>query len=193
MALKAGISTGEARELQRLHKTTYKTFWKWSDDTVTTALFTGKMQSVFGWRRNVERNANPRSLMNLPMQAGGSEMMRLAAIAATEAGIEVCCPVHDAFVMSAPTNRIEDDVAAMREIMSKAGRAVTGGLDVRTDVKIARGPGRYMDKRGKGMWDKVMALLEHLGTPGSQWREPTVSPVTPDLLTSDTVGRPSHQ
>ena len=35
--------------------------------------------------------------MNFPMQAGGAEMMRIAAIAATEAGIEVCCPVHDAF------------------------------------------------------------------------------------------------
>ena len=60
MAFKAGISKGEARELLRLHKATYKQFWQWSDDTVTTALFTGKMQSVFGWRRHVERNANPR-------------------------------------------------------------------------------------------------------------------------------------
>ena len=142
MAFKAGISTAEARELQRLHKATYKKFWRWSDDTVTTALFAGRMQSVFGWRRHVGRDANPRSLMNFPMQAGGAEMMRLAAIAATEAGIEVCCPVHDAFVISGPTDQIGDDVAAMREIMSKAGRAVTGGLDVRTDVTIARWPGR---------------------------------------------------
>jgi DNA polymerase I-like protein with 3'-5' exonuclease and polymerase domains len=149
MAFKAGISKGEAREFLRLHKATYPKFWRFIDDSVTTALFTGKMQSVFGWRRHVERNVNPRSLMNFPMQAGGAEMMRIAAIAATEAGITVCCPIHDAFVISAPAAEIDDDVAAMREIMSKAGRAVTGGLDVRTDVKIVRWPGRYMDKRGE--------------------------------------------
>jgi DNA polymerase I len=33
-------------------------------------------------------------------------MMRIAAIAATEAGIEVCCPVHDAFLISAPIDRM---------------------------------------------------------------------------------------
>jgi hypothetical protein len=164
MAFKAGISKVEARELLRLHKATYLKFWNWSDDTVTMALFTGKMQSVFGWQRHIGQNANPRSLMNFPMQAGGAEMMRIAAIAATEAGIEVCCPVHDAFLISAPIDRINGDVATMREIMSKAGRAVTGGLDVRTDVKIAAYPDRYMDKRGAGMWGTVMTLLERLGT-----------------------------
>jgi DNA polymerase-1 len=189
MAFKAGISKGEARELLRLHKVTYPKFWRWIDDTVTTALFAGQIKSVFGWRRHVGRDANPRSLMNFPMQAGGAEMMRIAAIAATEAGLEVCCPVHDAFLISAPTDRIEDDVAAMRTIMSKAGRAVTGGLDVRTDVKIARWPDRYMDSRGEGMWTKVMGLLERLDTPapGSHQREPTVSPVTPNHLARDTV------
>lgn len=189
MAFKAGISKAEARELLRLHKVTYPKFWRWSDDTVTTALFTGNMQSVFGWQRHVERNANPRSLMNFPMQANGAEMMRVAAIAATEAGIEVCCPVHDAFLISAPIDRIDDDVAAMREIMSKAGRAVTGGLDVRTDVKIARWPDRYMDNRGAAMWGAVMTLLERLDAeaPGARERDPTLSPATLDHLISDRV------
>ena len=71
-------------------------------------------------------------------------MMRIAAIAATEAGIEVCAPVHDAFLISAPISRIDEDVAKMREIMAKAGRLVTG-IDVRTDVKVVRSPDRYMD------------------------------------------------
>jgi hypothetical protein len=173
MAFKAGISKTEAREFLRLHKVTYPKFWRFIDDTVTTALFSGRMQTVFGWWRHVERNANLRSLMNFPMQAGGAEMMRVAAIAATEAGIEVCCPVHDAFLMSAPVDRIDDDVAAMRAIMSKAGRAVTGGLDVRTDVKIARYPDRYMDKRGDAMWSKVMALLGIADGTGARIRDTT--------------------
>ena len=175
MAQKAGITKSEARELLRLHKVTYPKFWRWISDTVTTALFTGTMQTVFGWRRHVGRDANPRSLMNFPMQANGAEMMRLAAIAATETGIEVCCPVHDAFLISAPVDCIEDEVVAMREIMSKAGRLVTGGLDVRTSVKIARWPDRYMDSRGEDMWSRIIGLLEQLGT-GVSSATRTVSP-----------------
>src|ERR1700681_106886 len=62
---------------------------------------TGEMKTVFGWRRRIGREPNPRSLMNFPMQANGAEMMRIAAIAGTEAGIEVCAPVHDAFLIAA--------------------------------------------------------------------------------------------
>jgi DNA polymerase I len=86
-------------------------------------------------------------------------MMRIAAIAATEAGIEVCAPVHDAFLIAAPLERLEADVAAMRDMMTKAGIAVTGGLDIRTDAEVVRWPDRYADERGRVMWQKVMSLL----------------------------------
>ena len=69
-------------------------------------------------------------------------------------------------LISARADRIDDDVMAMRALMSKAARAVTGGLDVRTDVKIARWPDRYTDKRGEGMWRRVMNLLGRAHGPG---------------------------
>ena len=158
MALRAGISVIEARELLRIHRTTYHVFWRWLEDTVTTAQFRGYMLSTFGWRWFIG-NDDYRSMLNYPMQSNGAEMMRIAAIAGTEAGLEVCCPVHDAFLISAPICRIDDDVAAMQAIMSEAGRAVTGGLDVRTDAKIVRWPDRFMDKRGAAMWARVTRLL----------------------------------
>ena len=37
-------------------------------------------------------------------------MMRVAAIGAMRAGIEVCAPVHDAFLITAPPERLEHDV-----------------------------------------------------------------------------------
>jgi hypothetical protein len=92
------------------------------------------------------------------MQADGAEMMRIAAIAATEAGIEVCCPVHDAFVIAAPIAEIDEQVVAMRVIMERAGAAVTGGLAVRTDAKVIRYPDRYADERGEMMWNLVTQL-----------------------------------
>jgi DNA polymerase-1 len=159
LALQAGITPAEAKELLRLHKQTYRPFWRWSDDIVSAAMLSGEMKTVFGWRRRTGREPNPRALMNFPMQANGAEIMRIAAIAATEAGIEVCAPVHDAFLMGAPLYRLDDDIAKMRDVMSKAGRAVTGGLDIRTEAEVVRFPDRYMDERGRAMWDKVVGLL----------------------------------
>jgi DNA polymerase I-like protein with 3'-5' exonuclease and polymerase domains len=160
LALQAGITPAEAKELLRLHKETYKPFWRWSQDIVSAAMVNNEMKTVFGWRRKLGQQPNPRSLMNFPMQANGAEMMRIAAIAATEHGIEVCAPVHDAFLIAAPLDRLDDDIAEMRDIMSKAGRAVTGGLDIRTDAEVVRFPDRYMDERGKAMWEKVITLLD---------------------------------
>jgi hypothetical protein len=94
------------------------------------------------------------------MQANGSEMMRIAAIAATEAGIEVCARIHDAFLIAASLDRLDEDVAKMREFMSRAGEAVTGGLKIRTDAEVVKWPNRYVDERGKLMWDRVVGLLE---------------------------------
>ena len=159
MAVRAGIRPCDARELLRRHREVYRTFWNWSDATVYAALLTGRMQTVFGWRRRIGNEPNVRSIMNWPMQANGAEMMRIAAIAATEAGIEICAPVHDAFLIAAPVNRLGEDAALVRELMSRAGRAVTGGLNVRTDAEIVRWPDRFMDERGAAMWDRVMRLL----------------------------------
>jgi hypothetical protein len=86
-------------------------------------------------------------------------MMRVAAIAGTEAGIEICAPIHDAFLIQAPLERLNQDVEQTRALMTEAGRAVTGGFPVRTDASVVRFPDRYMDEGGQAMWERVKALL----------------------------------
>ena len=81
-------------------------------------------------------------------------MMRIAAIAGDGGGHTGVRSVHDAFLIAAPLDRLDEYVTKMRDVMSKAGRAVTGGLDIRTDAEVVRFPSRYMDERGKPMWDK---------------------------------------
>jgi DNA polymerase I-like protein with 3'-5' exonuclease and polymerase domains len=159
IAYRAGISIGEARGLLGLHHHTYRRFWQWAEDTIATALFSGVMTTKFGWRRQILTNPNVRSIQNWPVQSHGAEMMRAAAIASTEVGLGVCCPVHDAFLLQAPLRSLEADVAALRAIMSAAGAAVIG-FPVETDIKIIRPPARYMDARGAEMWARVMALLD---------------------------------
>ena len=126
------------------------------------AMLNGSLHTVFGWHVKVPPISNPRSLSNFPMQANGAEMLRLACCLATERGIEVCAPVHDAVLICAPLDRLEADVEQMQEAMREASRIVLNGFELGTDAKIIHYPDRYMDERGTLMWDRVMKLIaEH--------------------------------
>jgi DNA polymerase I len=74
------------------------------------------------------------------MQANGAEMLRLACILGTESGITIAAPVHDAILIEAGIDEIEDVTTRMRDIMQTASRIVLGGLELRTDAEIVRYP-----------------------------------------------------
>jgi hypothetical protein len=68
-------------------------------------------------------------------------------------------------LLESTEDQIEADVALMGEIMRRASRVVLdpttdGRIELRTDAKIIRHPGRYTDKRGEEMWKVVLQLLE---------------------------------
>jgi DNA polymerase-1 len=160
LAARIGQPPIVARDLLRAHRETYRTFWRWSDAAVDTAMLSGSLHTVFGWHVHVGENPNPRSLRNFPMQANGAEMLRLACCLATERGIEVCAPIHDAVLIYASLDRLKTDIAAMRAAMAEASRIVLGGFELGTDVSVTRWPARYMDSRGKTMWARVTELLQ---------------------------------
>ena len=147
-----------ARDLLRAHRETYRIFWAWSDAVVDQAMLVGVIHTVFGWPVHVNERTNPRSLRNFPMQANGAEMLRIACCLATERGIEVCAPVHDAVLIGAPLDRLEADIAVMRAAMAEASRLVLAGFELATDVKVVRWPDRYSDPRGDVMWNRVCHL-----------------------------------
>jgi DNA polymerase I-like protein with 3'-5' exonuclease and polymerase domains len=159
LAERIGQPPIRARELLRLHRETYRVFWAWSDRVVQYAMLTLSLHTVFGWRVRVPAQANDRSLRNFPMQANGAEMLRLACCLATERGIEVCAPVHDAVLICAPLDRLDADVQRMEDAMREASRVVLDGFELGSDAKIFRYPGRYMDERGTAMWERVMTLI----------------------------------
>jgi DNA polymerase I-like protein with 3'-5' exonuclease and polymerase domains len=162
LAQRLGVSRNRAAELKALHQATYATFWRGSDVTTASAYANRFICSAFGWPLHVNPADRPQSIINYPMQSNGSDMMRISAIAATEEGIQVAAPVHDAFLILAPVDRLEHDIARMRAIMESAGTAVTGGMpvfaDLKPEMKVLPG-GRYRDKRGTKMWDTVLSLL----------------------------------
>ena len=149
-----------AKDLLRKHRQTFQTFWEWSDRNVDYALLHNRLWTVFGWQIQVAGQPNPRSLANFPMQANGAEMLRIACILMTEAGIRVCAPVHDAVLIEAPLEELEARVKESQELMREASRQVLGDFELTTDADIYRYPERYRDEeRGGAFWDKVMGLL----------------------------------
>jgi DNA polymerase I len=162
LAHRIGQPVIQARELLRLHRETYRQFWKWSDAALDYAMLHGKLWTVFGWTVWIHTNTNPRFLRNFPMQANGAEMLRLACCLAVERGIRVCAPVHDAILVEAPLDHLEATVVLTQEMMAEASACVLNGFRLRTDAEIVRFPDRYIDKRGKKMWETVMAILESL-------------------------------
>jgi hypothetical protein len=148
-----------ARDLLKLHHEVYWRFWEWSDGAEMFAMLHNRLFTVFGWIVNVGPKANPRSLRNFPAQGNGAEMLRLACCLATEEGINVAAPVHDALLIEASVDEIDDAVARTQELMAQASATVLGGFRLRSDANIVRYPNRYMDDRGREFWGRVMSML----------------------------------
>src|SRR5262249_42772353 len=125
------------------------------------SLDTGVMRTSFGWKcRTGITEFNARSIGNWPIQATSADIMRIACVMAARRDVELVGVVHDALVIEAPIERIDADVALVREIMRRASRIVLGGAyELRTDATVVRYPDRYSDKRGVKMWAEVMRLL----------------------------------
>ena len=162
LANRIGQSAASGRELLALHRSTYPTYWRWSDAIEADAFARGSVQSVFGWTLRVGADANPRTFRNFPCQANGAEMLRLACSLATERGIQIAAPIHDAVLIEAPARAIGEAVAGMEAAMVEASEVVLDGFRLRTEVKVVRWPDRYMDGRGREFWDRLMRLLPPL-------------------------------
>jgi hypothetical protein len=159
LARRIGKPPVYARELLRLHKLAYPQFWGWSDAAEAHAMILGWLSTVFGWIVRVGPDANPRSIRNFPCQANGAELLRLACCLATERGVSVVAPVHDALLIEASADAIDEAVARTQEAMAEASEVVLAGFRLRSDAKIVRWPDRYMDERGRAFWGRVMGLL----------------------------------
>jgi hypothetical protein len=166
LAVRIGQSIAHARRLLDLHRQTYPKFWAWSDAALDHAMLTGALPTVYGWEIHVAGDANPRSIRNHPVQGNGAEMLRLASIFTTEQDIEVCAPVHDALLVMAPIERIDEVVAATQKAMADASKLVLGGFELRSEVKIFAHPDRFTDPRGESMWAKVWEIIEELEQAG---------------------------
>jgi DNA polymerase I len=156
-----------ASNLIEQHRRKHRRFWHWRDDQVQIAMLDRRIESVFGWPLHISHSPNKRTLYNFPMQSGGAEMLRLAAMRLCDAGVVPIMLVHDGILFEMDT---EEQVAEAIEIMRAAGRDVCNGLDVGVDIDqpaggvLVRGL-RYEDKRpvAKKMWAIIEDVLISIG------------------------------
>ncbi len=168
LGLKLGLSKAHGRELIDHHRKLYHKYWAWSDRIEARGMLGLPLRAAFGWQTVAGRTPNPRSLRNFPLQANGAEMLRIACIALTEAGICVCAPVHDAVLIEDLEDSIDETVDRARDIMRKASEVVLGGFPIRTEAKIVRPHERYSDRRGEAMWNLICRLTDPFMPRGAQ-------------------------
>ena len=145
------------------HKRRYPRYWWWRENQATTAMLERRTESVFGWPLHVSTSPNRRTLYNFPMQAGGAEMLRLAAVRLCDASIVPCMLIHDGIMFELDR---EEQIELAREVMRSAGRDVCNGLEIGVDEdQRLTGGVRYQDKRAdaKKMWGTMMDALQNSG------------------------------
>jgi hypothetical protein len=160
IARRLGIPLCDGRWLLRQHKAVFHRFWAWSDQIELQAMLGGTLTTILGWQLHGGANINPRSFRNFPVQANGADMLRLACSLCTEAGLQVCAPVHDAILIEASLDTIDAAVQQAEALMREASAVILPGFPLRTEATIVRYPDRYMDPRGAHMWEIVQHILQ---------------------------------
>lgn len=170
IAAQSSIHVVDARELLQRHRETYRIFWAWAEKNINRALMGLPLKTVFGWRISYppgcHLDINSRSILNWPMQSHGAEMMRISLSAAIESGLMICAPIHDAFLLEATDDEIDDHAGRLARIMGEASTLVLGaGKLCRSEIKIIRYPERFEDEsRGGTMFARVIDLVEKAET-----------------------------
>jgi len=157
-----------ASEIIERHKRRYPRFWQWRTEMVRTAMLERRIESVFGWPLYISHSPNQRTLYNFPMQSGGAEMLRLAAVRLCEAGIVPTMLIHDGILFEESD---QEKIDHAREIMIAAGRDCCDGLTIGANTdQLLKDGARYRDKRpmARKMWDAIMDVLCSIGVPTQQ-------------------------
>ena len=89
-------------------------------------------------------------------------VLRVACCLATEWGVRVCATAHDAILIEAPLEKLNEHVETARSAMAEASKFVLDGFELRTDVKVFPYPERYRDDRGTKTWERIWRIVERL-------------------------------
>jgi len=159
LALRIGKTECEACSLIDKIKRLFPRYFRWTQDVLNYAYMHNMIWTHLGWTRHIEPNPRPNSIQNFPMQATGADILRHSCILMDQAGINLIAPIHDAVLVEAPTVKMDDVAEETKQLMVKGGADILDGFPLKVDVKRVDAPGRYMDDRGREMWDIVWSII----------------------------------
>jgi len=160
-AKRANLPPIVAKDLYTFHKSVFRCYWRWLSGFMDSGQLSGEVNTNFGWRYKTG-NRTLRTLQNWPMQAHGAEILRLAIILCLQNEIQVIAPVHDAILIEASLDEIDQNTTDAQYLMTRASERVIN-FPIRTEAIIVRYPDRYTEQRGTVMWESVCELVASEG------------------------------
>jgi DNA polymerase I len=172
-----GLPLNECAKLLQGYWKSFSTYAQWRK-TVRVLMFGhGRLWVWDGWHCLLGVEPNHRAVGNWPVQSTGAVLLRLAIILAARKGVRVIAPVHDAIMVEARDEDIEEHVRLAREAMDEACRAVLGDV-IRTECQIIHAGGRYYDEKGEKLW---RIICEFMGWDDSTYGTEQACSSSPEL------------
>jgi len=162
LAMRTGVSLFEAGEILARLRARFRVFEAFAQSAVDHAGLRLEVGTPFGWYMQCPSGINPRTVRNFPIQSTAAEVLHVACILAERRGIEVVAPVHDAIMVEAALEEIEDTAIALDRVMRDAAAIVLRGYELPTDAQLVRPGEQFYEERGKDMWDTVTRLMAKL-------------------------------
>jgi DNA polymerase-1 len=163
LAVRTGVSLFEACEILARLRARFRVFEAYAQSAVDHAGLELEIGTPFSWYMQCPSGINARTVRNFPIQSTAAEVLHVACILAERRGIEVVAPVHDAIMVEAPLEQLEEVSAALDRVMRDDAAIVLRGYELPTDVQKVRPGERFFEERGQAMWETVSRLTAKLG------------------------------
>ena len=157
IAARLGIPRSRAQAMLVQHHDLFPVYWDWSERVVQAAYDRGEMRTPCGWGAKVPKSSNIRTWMNFPIQATGSDLMRLVVTYLDRQGVDLLAVIHDGFLISCHRTEYAAAVAAVDWACSTAVAQVVPGFPLRWET--TKHEQRFYDKDGAPLWNQIMSAL----------------------------------
>jgi hypothetical protein len=145
-----GLTIARTEHVWRRHREEFSAYWAWAEALSDFAAAGGTLRTplfghALGYGPNpIAMGFNSRTASNFGIQAVAADIMRAGSILAMETkptDVHVLGSAHDAFVIEAPTEKIETAIGWMKGVMDRAVKAVLGPeCTIRVKTQVTHGP-----------------------------------------------------
>ena len=195
MSKRMNVNIDYGTDYQVKIKNTFIKYFDFIKKVVDKTLVKGFCSTKYGFRYYINPGAdyNPRTFYNFPIQAHGSEMLRLALIGLVNADIEVNALIHDGIIVHLDRKKFRKQFLKTKKILEDASKKILNESKATNyfcpvDFQVFR-TGMVQDhmkdeKPDQEKWNRIIKVIEH-STLGNN---PRVSKTNPGNVSALTIG-----